>query len=226
MPEFSSIPFVSFLQYSPRGDSPMVASGKLIRDAIKFDGQMAVKRGDSTVRMRGIEWAVNRIRAEYANHPFLASVLGPDKLLVPAPRSAPMRDANVLWPTKALCEELVKSGLGMRVVVALQRVTAVPKSAFCKRGEERPDQQRHYDSMAAVADAPILNSTHLTVVDDIITRGATMLGMHARLSEAFPNHTIGCFALMRTISNADVQERIKPVQGEISVYWGSPSRRP
>ena len=50
------------------------------------------------------------MQREIANLPF-ADYFGPDALLVPAPRSSPLR-SNSLWVPKRLTEALVKNGLG------------------------------------------------------------------------------------------------------------------
>jgi hypothetical protein len=42
--------------------------------------------------------------------------LGPDVLLVPAPRSAPLIDPRALWPGRRICEELVGRGLAAEIL--------------------------------------------------------------------------------------------------------------
>lgn len=41
------------------------------------------------------------------------------------------------------------------------------------------------------------------LVDDVITRGATLLGSASRLCEAFPDIPIRAFAVLRTVSNPE-----------------------
>jgi hypothetical protein len=41
--------------------------------------------------------------------PFLKNYLGPDEVLVPAPRSSPIK-AGALWPALRICEALVAAG--------------------------------------------------------------------------------------------------------------------
>jgi hypothetical protein len=55
----------------------------------------------------------------------------------------------------------------------------------------------------------------ITLVDDVVTRGASFVGMYARLREAYPNARIHCFALIRTISSGEIDAILDPVQGEI-----------
>lgn len=55
----------------------------------------------------------------------------------------------------------------------------------------------------------------ITLVDDVVTRGASFIGVYARLQEAYPNAQIRCFALIRTISSGEINEILDPVYGEI-----------
>ncbi|MCS7145349.1 MAG: hypothetical protein RMJ28_07030 [Nitrososphaerota archaeon] len=67
------------------------------------------------------------------------------------------------------------------------------------------------------------------LVDDIITRGHTVLGGAWRIAEAYPNSIIVAFALFRTISEQrDFRKILEPVRGEV-VYrprFGDALRRP
>lgn len=54
-------------------------------------------------------------------------------------------------------------------------------------------------------------------IDDIMTRGATLMGAANRLNDAFPNAHIRAFAAMRTISNSDeFHEMYTPCVGVIT----------
>jgi len=44
---------------------------------------------------------------------------------------------------------------------------------------------------------PFDNTSRITLIDDVITRDSTMVGMYGRLAEAFPDSEIRCFALVR-----------------------------
>jgi hypothetical protein len=56
----------------------------------------------------------------------------------------------------------------------------------------------------------------ITLVDAVIIRGSTFLGMYQRLVEAFPLAQIRCFALVRTMSGAEVDRVMSPVEGVIA----------
>ena len=57
----------------------------------------------------------------------------------------------------------------------------------------------------------------ITVVDDIVTKGATLLAAASRVAEAFPGAEVRTFALLRTMGLVENVERIvDPCQGTIS----------
>jgi hypothetical protein len=149
-----------------------------------------------------VEFVVRRLREEI-NGTVLADLFSPETILVPAPGSAPLRKSGgaQLWPTKRLCDEMVANGFGTEVVPLLSRVEAVPKSAYCKPGEPRPGPQRHAETIA-VSTKLIVSASRIVIVDDVLTRGATMLGCASRLTEVYPDIQIIGFALARTDRDA------------------------
>ncbi len=112
----SELPFGSYLVYSPRGTSDVSVRSQKFRDAIKA--------GDDRVLAR----VVQHILAGFGNTP-LAAVLGPDVVLVPAPRSGLLL-AGSLWPSRLIAQALVAAGLGRQVLPCLERVQAVFNSGF------------------------------------------------------------------------------------------------
>lgn len=67
----------------------------------------------------------------------------------------------------------------------------------------------------------------IILVDDVITRGATVLGAVNRLAEAFPSARIRVFAVMRTISNSiKFSKIIEPCIGTISLVGTDSVRNP
>lgn len=131
-------------------------------------------------------------------------------------------------------------GLAAGVWPVLQRRYAVRKSAFAPTGE-RPSVLEHYDSFAVGhghrALAPIQPGDvdrgreclrlQLTLVDDVITRGRTLLAAAAKLREAFPAAEIRAFALLRTLRRDEVLQRVlEPCEGEVLWLFGDARRRP
>jgi len=110
------------------------------------------------------------------------------------------------------------------VVPCLERVVAVPKSAFAARGE-RPSIDRHIESMRAGLD---LSMGTVTLVDDVVTKGATLLAAASVITEAFPRVEVRAFALIRTCGLVpEVDQIVDPTFGTITRNsWGSARREP
>jgi hypothetical protein len=154
----------------------------------------------------------------------MAEFFGPNVVLVPAPRSSPLV-AGALWPTELLCQEMVRQGLGAGVVPALLRVKAVPKSAFAKWGE-RPTVTTHLESMEAAA-ALLKDATHVTVVDDVITKGPTLYAGCVLVKEALPHADVRAFGLVRTMGYVpDVPQILEPVTGTLRHVFDNVVREP
>jgi hypoxanthine phosphoribosyltransferase len=107
----------------------------------------------------------------------------------------------------------------------LSRSIALPKAAWSD-AEERPTVQRHYETLAVRK--LLFVPTEIVLVDDVVTRGATLLGAASRLHESFPNARISAFAAMRAISApADFGGVFDPCVGVIRLRDdGGTTRRP
>lgn len=151
--------------------------------------------------------------------------LAPDAVLVPAPRSAPLASKDALWPARILCEALVRGGLGFEVLPCLVRTEAVRKSAYAGVGE-RPTPRRHYDTIRVELEL-LVRPARITVVDDIITKGATLLAAASRVGEAFPSADVRVFALVRTMGLVqDIEHILTPCRGRITYDGVSANRHP
>ncbi len=153
--------------------------------------------------------------------------LGPDVTVVPMPKSAPLptrAGGPVLWVPNRICQALLAQGLGRSVVPCVERVTAVPKSAFAAKGE-RPSIDRHIKSMRPTLERP---TGHITLVDDVVTKGATFFGAATVIKNAFPEVEVRAFALIRTCGLVpDVERIIEPTFGTITRNrFGDASREP
>jgi len=203
----SSVRFGSFLSYAPRGTSEDSAKAKRITYAIK------------NVRSGFIKNVVSRLCAEMPpgrRAAALTEVLGDDVLVVPCPKSSPLVK-GALWPSQAICDELVGQGLAMSSAAILERVKAVPKSSTSAIGE-RPKPLDHMRSMAVVSqpELDLQKITKVTLVDDVITRGATLIAGASLLQQCFPEAEIRIFAMVRTKSyDAEVGAILDPVIGDV-----------
>jgi hypothetical protein len=216
----SELEFGSFLQYAPRGTTNVSRSSKTVCSAIKNDFQISIRSADGKASfVWAIQKAVERIEQTRPKFPLLDTFFGPDRILIPVPRSAPFRVSDALWPARRICDELVARGLGAAVMPALIRHTAVTKSATAPKGC-RPMPPDHFRSTSLASELPLFSQKKITIVDDVITRGSTFIGMSPHVAAAFPDHDIRCFALVRTISVGDVETLEAPAAGSIE-YSGN-----
>ena len=71
------------------------------------------------------------------------------------------------------------------------------------------------------------NALKLTLIDDVITRGRTLLAAAGRLREAFPRAEIRAFALLRTLGPSEtLRQVLDPCEGEIRWTSGDARRCP
>ena len=127
-----------------------------------------------------IKYAV-RVRRQMLPASVLAGFFLSGDVLVPVPRSAPK--AGGTWAAAALAQALVQEGVGSSTWPGLRRISAVNKSATSARGS-RPSVARHYDSFRL---EPLkFRPAGVVIIDDVITKGRTLLAAAARVREAFP----------------------------------------
>jgi hypothetical protein len=221
MPIFpSKLPFASFLQYRPKGEEPVAVQSRNVTYSIKQDKFMNIGGRD----VRVIDYAAKRIAGLLGDFPFLNQYFGPNVVLVPAPRSSPLKP-GALWPALRICEALVAVGLGDRVEACLERRQGIVKSATAAPGE-RPGPQEHYDSIGVRQQQSLHAVNAVTVIDDVITRGATFVGVMPHLESFFPGVPIRCFAMVRTMSYGEIQQLREPVEGTITFEHGRLRREP
>jgi hypothetical protein len=218
VPISSKLPFTAFLCYSPRGKGHISAYSKTLTIAIKNNSSIPVMGK----REFAIPYTVRRLHEERPRYEALTRCFPKNAVAVPMPRSAPLVP-NALWPTMLICEEMAKQGVVTGVQPLLKRTAAVLKSATAPPGQ-RPTPQQHYDSLA-VDTTLIPASSHLVIVDDVITKGSTALAAHARISEAFPFVSTHFFALVRTMRQ-EIEALKDPVCGSITLGFYGPMREP
>lgn len=70
----------------------------------------------------------------------------------------------------------------------------------------------HCETMAV--DRVLVHPSRITVVDDVVTKGATLIAATSRVAEAFPETEVRAFALVRTMGRIeDVERIVDPCQG-------------
>ena len=143
--------------------------------------------------------------------------------LVAVPGRAPLAP-GASSRTQTICDALLRCGLAREVVALLERIEPVLKSAYAAP-VERPLAEQHYATMAMTPS--LLVPTRVLLVDDVVTRGATLLGAASRIKEAFPACEVRGFALVRTESFDEVTVVRDPKVGTIEIArTGKAVRRP
>lgn len=213
----SQLEYGALLSYSPRGDSPKIRHSRDVMIALKNEGFVE----DPPILMS--QWIAQTIQRSITTLPF-ASFFQPSTILVPTPKSSLMRP-DTLWVPERIATALVRMGLSKEIVPCLVRVKPVPKAAS-SAPIERPTTTEHYESIGV--QGRFSKPDEILLVDDIVTRGATLLGAANRLADVFPQAHIRAFAAMRTISNPDEFNQVNdPCVGTIGLReFGDTIRRP
>jgi hypothetical protein len=204
------VAFASCYVYSPSGAGAACERSRLLRALLKA--------GDSRFILK---YAI-RVREQGTMASPLAGFFSSSTVLVPVPGSVPRaRDATNV--AGRLAKALLDEGLGHDVWQGLRRIRAVRKSATASAGL-RPTVKNHYDSFAVEASAPL---REVLLIDDVVTKGRTLLAAAWRLQEAFPDAHVRAFALLRTMGLApDVSRLLDPCAGEIKWWAGDAYRDP
>lgn len=212
----SKITFGSFLVYAPRGTSELSNRAKQFVRALKEERFIGAPPQSPS------QFAGRRLAERQPNR-IMEEIFGAAPLLVPVPRSSRPVDGGI-WPAYNIASALVASGIGAAVLPCLQRVKAVPKSAFAASGT-RPKPLEHYESITAVK--MVADREELCLVDDVITKGATLLAAASRLQETYPHANIVAFALVRTLGFVeDIERIVEPVLGTITLRGDEALREP
>lgn len=224
---FAPLPFASCFAYLPAGCGPICDEGRLLCAHLKSADRVWLPK------------LVAQVWLEARGHGCFTGAFGPGVVLIPVPGSAPAQRA--CWTGGLLAWCLREVGLAAEVWPILRRQYAVRKSAFAAAGE-RPSVLEHHASFAiervrwgrsvSMASCSAVgesagNGLRLTLVDDVITRGRTLLAAAARLHEAFPAAQIRAFALLRTLERGEVLRQVlDPCDGEVSWCRDDARRRP
>jgi predicted amidophosphoribosyltransferase len=157
--------------------------------------------------------------------PVLAEFFRAIDVLIPIPASEPSRPNRDYLPDR-LAAAFVAEGLASSAWNGLRRVRAVAKSATAVPGR-RPTVLAHYDSLSVVPGSDLPDDARLLLIDDVVTKGRTLLAAAMRLHEAFPQAHITAFALLRTLGFKDhLEGLLEPCVGRIGWRAGDAHRNP
>lgn len=220
----SEIPFSSFFSYDPTQKDEIGNRAHDFVNAMKQDG--FIKNKDKYERV--IPLLVSTLKEKQSQFPSLSQILNQNMALVPLPGHSQEKDSGTAVRTRstvAICDELVKNGLGAQVFSTLIRTQSVTKSSTAK-ASERPKWKEHYQTITVTERMLPMGITSISLVDDVITRGATMVGAYLRIKEAFPSINVTCFALIRADSGHKIVKLTNPAEGMIQIIGEETYRRP
>lgn len=205
------LPFAAPFAYSPRGPSEVAQRSRRLRNLVKAADPRLLER-------------VAAVTSDMVAAGRFPGFFGPAVTLVPVPGSAPRRDAGSLWVAERIATELQGAGLAVDVWPALRRTIVVPKSAWAAPGE-RPTVAVHVGSLEMTDRVP--PTGQLVLVDDVVTKGRTMLAAATVLADALPGVEIRAYAALRTMGLVpDITTYTDPVVGEIVWTGADADRRP
>jgi len=207
---FPGLTFASCYVYSPRAIGGVAQASRELCERVKSSDPLWLPHYAAVVYRHSL-----RDRQ-------LAELFAPDTVLVPVPGCG--RSSAMPWAAFRLAVALSEVGFRLPIWPGLWRRYAVTKSATAPSAA-RPDVHQHYDSFAVErALVPIRRSV---LVDDVITKGRTLLAAGARLRTELPYADIRAFALIRTQGLVHrIEQLIEPCHGVIRWAGGDARREP
>jgi hypothetical protein len=208
-----TIEYASCYVYSPSGTGVVCERSRLLRALLKA--------GDAAFMLK----YAFRVRQQADESPQWAGFFGATDVLVPVPGSAP-HSVGDPWAAEHLAVALINAGLCGQTWTGLRRVRPVRKSATAAPGR-RPTVDVHYESFDIEPTPAVPTPERILLIDDVVTRGRTLLAAASRVQEAFPRAQIRAFALVRTMGMvAKVAQLLDPCRGEIRWRAGDAHRSP
>lgn len=222
-----SLEFGSCFSYTPRPSSLVPTILDSMKDSknytlwLKQDIMVTVGEDKDSIPMS--TYVANTLSRNLSTLPF-ADFFGDYTILVPVPSSS-ITPPGGLWVPKRIAEAMVSLGIGDDVVTLLKRSSSVPKSSYSSPAK-RPSPSTHYDSLTV--ERSITDITNVILIDDVITRGSTMIGCANRLLDEIPGIKVRGFGAIRTMSYAtNFVNWYDPVKGSVILdLSGDPQRTP
>ena len=210
----------TFLIYpSPRDTSEVAKNLRANILKVKTDGFLP--SGE-----RIIEYTVKRLVEEIPDT--VLEELFVNAILVPVPTSKkhlPSDKGPQLWTPDLICDALLEQGLGAEKCRCIFRKDTIRSSKRCSTAEERPTPQEHVDTMMGVSPSLVTPDAPVLLVDDVATRGSTMLGAGAHVAAMLVDREIRGFAVAGT-ANSLIGNPVQPTLHRIIANENGCWRRP
>jgi predicted amidophosphoribosyltransferase len=159
--------------------------------AVKQD-QVVISEGK---QLQMSEFVARTLKSKLDSLPF-APLFADNPILVPTPSSSLKKPESLDVPSRIA--QAMKKELGNEVAECLLRSKPLSKSAT-SAAANRSTAIQHFESLQ-VQDI-LTKPQSILLIDDVVTRGATLLGAANRLSEAYPSAMIAAFVALRAVSN-------------------------
>lgn len=210
-----SLEFGSLLSYTSR---PASLDQDRKKNMLKTKDMVIWLKQDQGVQWNGASMEMSEYVAELLDLTLtsfpLSSFFSADTSLIPIPRSSPIRPDG-LWVPERIAKAMVRRGIGNSVIACLNRAISVNKSSISTPAN-RPKAPDHYHSFSVKR--IVSEPKDIVLIDDVITRGSTMIGAANRIANAFPEAKIKAFAAVRTITNPnDFTDWYDPQVGVITL---------
>jgi hypothetical protein len=200
LPDDFRIPFGSCYAYSPHGLSETSERSRLLCSRVKNG------------RSGWLRTYAARVREQALENQCLSDLFNPNAVLVPIPKCRQAPGPSV-WVANKLAIAINATGLGQSVWTGLKRMVEVDRSSSAWVWG-RPTVQQHFKSFAVIPRVAI--PPEIVLIDDVVTKGRTLLAAAFRLHQSFPETQIRAFALVRTLGLIpDVRRVFDPCRGQI-----------
>ena len=190
LPRKYGLKFASCYAYSPKGESEVSVRSRQLCARVK---------GGST------KWLSTYVACVHQEAALgLQGFFNEHTLLVPIPNE-PSSKRSFGWVARRLAVAMKRVGLADDVWDGLRRLSRVERSASAWMWQ-RPTVKQHYESFAVIQ--PARPPSDIVLIDDVVTKGRTLLAAALRMRQAFPTADIRAFALVRTMGFVPNVERL------------------